>query len=478
MQRLSFTIVAFFSLIAVVAQSPHGNAMKIDCATCHNPSGWEIDRATLTFDHADTGFELEGTHSQLDCKACHTDLVFENAPNDCISCHTDVHQQTVGNDCVRCHDSNSWLVFNIPDLHEQNGFPLIGAHSDVDCASCHNSASSLAFFPLGNECIQCHQQDYLAATNPNHAASGFSTDCLECHDPMGTDWDSSGFNHDFFPLTLGHDIQDCSACHDLTNFSNISPECVACHQQDYAQTTNPNHVDANFPTDCAQCHTTNPGWMPATFDHEFFPLTLGHDIADCTECHIGGNYNNTPTDCFACHQTDYANSSNPDHEAANFPTDCAVCHTTNPGWSPATLDHGFFPLTLGHDIEDCTACHINNNYNDTPTECVACHLNDFNATTNPNHVAANFPTDCVQCHTTNPGWMPATFDHDGLYFPIYSGAHEGEWNNCIDCHTNTTNYSIFTCVTCHTLGDMNDDHDGVSGYVYESNACFACHPSP
>lgn len=550
MRRLSLTIIVLLSFFLAKAQSPHGESLVISCAECHNPSGWEIDRNSITFDHSDTGFELEGTHDQLDCTSCHSDLVFDNAPNDCISCHLDVHQQSVGNDCVRCHNSDSWLVFNIPELHEQNGFPLIGAHSDVDCASCHNSATTLTFTPLGNECIQCHQQDYLSTTSPNHATSGFSTDCLECHNPMGIDWESTGFNHDFFPLTLGHDINDCSACHDVGNFSNISPECVSCHQQDYAQTTDPNHVAANFPNDCVQCHTTNPGWMPALFDHEFFPLTLGHDIDDCTACHINNNYINTPTDCYACHQNDYAGSVNPNHVAANFPTDCVVCHTTNPGWAPASLDHNFFPLTLGHDVEDCTSCHINNNYIDTPTECVACHLNDFNATTDPNHiaanfptdcavchttnpgwipatlnhsffpltlghdlesctachinndyvntptecvachlndyntttdpnhVAANFPTDCAVCHTTNPGWMPATFNHDGLYFPIYSGAHEGEWNNCIDCHINTSNYSVFTCVTCHTQNDMDDDHSDVSGYIYESNACLSCHPNP
>lgn len=478
MRRLSFAIGLILGVVTYTfAQSPHGDGLKIDCASCHNPSGWEIEFEEMTFDHASTGFDLEGTHAQANCASCHTDLVFENTPNDCISCHTDVHEQSVGNDCMRCHSSESWLVFNIPELHEQNGFPLIGAHTDVDCAACHTSATSLKFTPMGNECIQCHLQDYNATSNPNHAISGFSTDCLECHDPMGIDWESSGFNHDFFPLTGGHDIADCSECHDITNFSNISPECVACHAEDYAQTSNPPHADAGFPTDCATCHTTNPGWVPATINHDFFPLTLGHDIEDCAACHINNNYVDTPTECVACHQDDYNASTNPNHVAAQFPTECATCHTTNPGWSPASLDHGFFPLTLGHDIGDCTACHINNNYVDTPTDCVACHLEDYNTATDPNHLAAQFPTDCASCHTTNPGWMPATFDHDGMYFPIYSGRHEGEWSQCIDCHTDPSNYSIFNCLVCHPQPDMDDRHDEVPDYIYENNACFICHPT-
>ena len=47
----------------------------------------------------------------------------------------------------------------------------------------------------------------------------------------------------------------------------------------------------------------------------------------------------------------------------------------------------------------------------------------YMATQNPNHQTSGFSTDCVACHTTNPDWTPAEFDHDGQYFPIYSGKH-------------------------------------------------------
>jgi hypothetical protein len=477
MYRLPSIIVLLLGTLPLLAQSPHGDGLKIDCAQCHNTSGWTLDYETLLFDHDTTNFELEGTHSQTDCKACHNTLVFEGAPQDCISCHVDIHNQSVGNDCMRCHNSDSWLVFTIPEIHEENGFPLIGVHTNLSCIECHTNETTLIFNPIGNECIQCHRDDYLATQDPNHPLSGFSESCDECHDPFGMDWgDITGINHDFFPLTLGHDIQDCSSCHEVSNFSNISADCFACHEDDYVQSTNPNHQAANFPIDCIQCHTTNPGWMPAILDHDFFPLTLGHDIQDCNDCHISGNFNNTPTDCFACHENDYNQTTDPNHIAAGFPTDCVQCHSTNPGWMPAILDHDFFPLTLGHDIQDCNDCHINGNFNNTPTDCFACHEDDYNQTTDPDHIAAGFPTDCVICHTTNPGWMPTTWDHDGMYFPIYSGPHEGEWNACMDCHMNPNDYSVFTCLTCHDKPQTNDEHDGVPGYVYESNACLQCHP--
>ena len=74
--------------------------------------------------------------------------------------------------------------------------------------------------------------------------------------------------------------------------------------------------------------------------------------------------------------------------------------------------------------------------------------------------------------------MPAEFkDHDSEFFPIYSGAHEGQWTECIDCHTDPSNYNVFTCISCHQNPETDDSHIGVSGYIYEDNACLACHPT-
>jgi hypothetical protein len=460
---------------SMLAQSPHGDKLKIDCNQCHNPSGWEIDVYIMRFDHDKTDFELEGAHAQTDCKACHSTLVFDEAPSDCISCHSDIHKATVGNDCMRCHTSNTWLVDNIPEIHEENGFPLVGSHSSLSCIECHVSDNDITFINIGNECISCHKDDYLATTSPDH--SNFSTNCIECHNPIGDDWDTDNIgNHDFFPLTLGHDIQDCTQCHTTSNYSDADPNCVSCHQSDYVATTSPNHNNVGFSTDCASCHTTNPGWTPATIDHDFFPLTLGHDIQDCTQCHTTSNYSDADPNCVSCHQTDYNTTTNPNHNSAGYSTDCASCHSTNPGWTPATVNHDFFPLTLGHDIQDCTQCHTTSNYSDADPNCVSCHQLDFDNTNDPNHQAANFPTDCVACHTTNPGWAPANWDHDGQYFPIYSGKHNDEWDTCFDCHTNSNDYSVFTCLTCHTQNSTNNDHSEVNDYVYESSACLQCHP--
>lgn len=406
MRRILIILVFLIPGHLVMAQSPHGEDFVMDCAACHDPSGWSVSLANVTFDHSTTHFDLEGTHALIDCRECHTSFVFDEVENDCISCHQDVHSQSVGNDCVRCHSTDNWLVDEIPELHEENGFPLLGAHTNLSCVECHINETNLRFDRIGNECISCHLDDFQTAENPNHASAGYSTDCITCHSPLAFEWTAEVVVHDFFPLTLGHDINDCAACHDLNNFSNISPECVACHVNDFTATTNPDHQALGFSNDCAACHTLDPDWNPARLDNhnDFYALNGAHaDIAnDCVACHMG-DYNNTPNTCFGCHQSDY------------------------------------------------------------------------NGADDPNHAQLGFSTDCLECHTED-AWEPSTFDHDGQYFPIFSGPHQGEWNSCTDCHTVAGNFAEFSCLGCHREPNTANKHDGVQGYIHESNACLSCHP--
>ena len=134
-----------------------------------------------------------------------------------------------------------------------------------------------------------------------------------------------------------------------------------------------------------------------------------------------------------------------------------------------------FPLTGAHRTVSCQSCHGNGVYPGKSTDCVSCHRSDYDQTTNPVHTAAGFPLDCASCHTTS-GWSGARFDHDGRFFPIYSGAHRGRWQSCAECHTNPANYAQFTCLPCHGQTETNGHHREVSGYQYDSQACYSCHP--
>jgi hypothetical protein len=255
---------------------------------------------------------------------------------------------------------------------------------------------------------------------------------------------------------------------------------VACHQTNFNQTANPNHLEAGISTDCASCHTTAPDWKPASFTihNNYYPLTGAHASTDCASCH-NGVYSNTPNTCVACHQSNFNQTTNPNHTSAGISTDCASCHTTAPDWKPASfaIHNNYYPLTGAHASTDCASCH-NGVYTNTPNTCVGCHQASYNQTTNPPHASAQFPTECETCHST-VGWVPSTFNHDGQYFPIYSGKHKDEWNTCAECHPNAGNYAVFTCISCHEHNktEMDDEHSGVSGYSYNSQACLNCHPT-
>lgn len=440
------------------------------CEECHRPTAF----TDVRFGHTDA-FPLAGAHGQIACDACHENNVFTALPTNCDACHLADYQGTTNPahpaagfplDCSQCHSlTPGWR----PADFDHDTFALTGAHTTTSCNQCHQGG---VFAGTPRDCEECHLADYNGATDPNHATAGFPTQCDACH-TTNPGWSPAELNHDFFPLTGGHVALDCAACHEGGVFQGTPDDCASCHLADYNRTSDPNHQQAGFPTTCDDCHSTNPGWTPAVLNHDFFPLTAGHSAVDCASCHENGVFQGTSTDCSTCHLDDYNAATDPNHQSAGFPTSCEDCHTTNPGWSPATVNHDFFPLTLGHSALDCTACHEGGVFTGTPATCSACHLDDYNGTSDPNHQAAGFPTSCDTCHTTNPGWSPASFDHT---FPISSGRHSGL--SCTDCHENSSNFQQFTCVSCHEHNrtDMDDEHSDVNGYVYSSASCLQCHP--
>jgi hypothetical protein len=191
---------------------------------------------------------------------------------------------------------------------------------------------------------------------------------------------------------------------------------------------------------------------------------------------VNNNYSLTSAACANCHLTDYNGTTNPNHKSAGFPQDCSVCHSTT-NWTSATFNHATtaFPLTGAHTTVTCSSCHVNNVFKGTPKDCYSCHKTEYTSVTNPNHTAAGFPTTCNTCHTTT-AWTGATFTHS--LFPIYSGNHNGKWSTCADCHTNSANYAVYSCITCHQHAQNNTDgdHKGVKNYVYSATSCYTCHP--
>ena len=467
----------------------HKRQLGANCEQCHTVRGWMVSIQQVQ--QHNNRFPLTGAHAAVDCDSCHKGAAtsqFQTLSTDCYSCHAADYKSTsnpnhvsskFSTTCQQCHGSDNWL--NAKFDHSATGFPLTGGHSAPPrlCADCHvNNNYNLS----STACVSCHLKDFQGTTTPNHAAAGFAQTCEQCHNTSS--WLNATFNHGStgFVLTGSHTVppRQCIDCHVSNNYSLTSTTCVSCHLKDFQGTSNPNHVTQNFPQTCEQCHNTS-SWLSATFDHNStgFPLTGLHTVPprQCSDCHVNNNYNLTSTACVSCHLKDFQGTTNPNHVTAGFPQTCEQCHSTT-SWLSATFNHNTtgFPLTGMHTVppRQCIDCHVNNNYNLTATACVSCHLKDFQGTTNPNHVAQNFPQTCEQCHNTS-SWLNATFNHNSTGFPL-TGSHTAPPRQCTDCHVNN-NYNLTNtaCVSCH----QQDYTNAVSPVAHVAagfpTTCETCH---
>ena len=211
------------------------------------------------------------------------------------------------------------------------------------------------------------------------------------------------------------------------------------------------------------------------FDHgkySHFKLSGKHVYIPCTGCHINSRFAGTPGACKACHMDNYQQTTAPNHAVEGFPVECQTCHVTS-GFRPAAIGHrpGLFQLTGVHATLTCSACHASGQYKGLPTTCVSCHLKNYEAATNPDHVAAGFSQDCAACHKTN-SFKGAALDHAKTSFPL-TGAHAKL--QCQSCHSNGQYNGLNTqCASCHLAryqATTNPNH--VSG-GYPTN-CAVCH---
>ena len=438
------------------------------CNRCHTPVSW----TPASFVHP-ASFPLTAGHGGVNCNSCHTTPgVFTGLSTDCVSCHLPNFQATTNpnhvaagfsTNCKSCHNTAGWQGANF--IHPAS-FPLTNGHSAQACNACHTTPG--VYTGLSTACVSCHLPQYQATTNPNHASAGFSTDCQTCHSTVA--WPNATFNHPAsFPLSNGHSGRTCVSCHTTPGvWTGLSTSCVSCHLPQYQATTAPNHAASGFSTDCTTCHTTST-WLGASFNHPAtFPLSNGHAGRACNACHTTpGVYTGLSTTCVSCHLPEYQATTNPNHAAAGLSTDCKTCHNTT-AWPGANFNHpASFPLTQAHAGRTCSQCHTTPGvYTGLSTSCVSCHLAKYQATTNPNHTAAGFPTSCQTCHTPTL-WTNGTFNHPST-FPL-TNAHAVP--PCSRCHTTPNVFTGLTptCLNCH-----RDDFQ--RGHNSQGNSnCKACH---
>lgn len=102
------------------------------CGHCHWTQG---EAKPKPFEHAGTGWVLDGFHVTLACRTCHKDVPYRKLDRDCDTCHTD------------------WSPASFD--HAVAGQVLDKSHEDADCAACHVGRK----FDRPPTCNECHNED-------------------------------------------------------------------------------------------------------------------------------------------------------------------------------------------------------------------------------------------------------------------------------------------------------------------------------
>ena len=332
----------------------------------------------MRFDHAKTRFALTGKHVQATCASCHLGNRYKDTPTQCAACHApdDVHGGARGAGCADCHQTTGWTGTRYDHL-KTSGFALTGAHSSLDCRTCHKTSNFKD--PLPRDCAGCHRSDDPHATR-------FGAGCEKCHAASG--WTPSSFDHTRdgkFELRGAHEKLNCHVCHTgVIASQKLGTECAGCHRADDVHA-------GNLDTDCAQCHGVETWRGHLQFDHDFstYPLVGLHVAVPCFACHRSTSFKDARQTCVDCHEAD-------DRHKGSLGRDCETCHSVN-GWNLWQFDHGKstkFALTGAHSKVACEGCHKQPAHlAKLSQDCAACHAED------DVHLG-QYGRQCQRCHVT------------------------------------------------------------------------------
>ncbi len=499
---------------ARIAQPPSSES----CARCHSEHNgekfllirWEPSREQ--FDHAKTGWALDGKHAALACERCHNpqrlpaeekkdiqvkDLgrTFLGLSQRCQTCHEDAHRGQLGNDCQRCHTATAWKPANGFD-HTKARFHLTGAHAQVACQKCHAplpAGAGLKFTGLAFEsCQSCH-------ADPHRGA--FQQTCEQCHNTGN--WRrvalASKFDHSRtdFPLLGKHLSVGCTQCHARGDFKKPVAHqlCLDCHRADPHGGQFATRADRG---ECAACHSVE-GFKPAKFtikEHagSAYPLLGKHAEVTCAKCHKAAGratvYKLKFAACLDCHADEHRGQ----FAAAPNLSRCEACHTVE-GYSPSgftLVKHKLtsFPLTGGHAAVACNDCHQPiarylpakvAKFRFEDASCAACHNDPHKGQFRDvkSKIASDFgASGCAACHSTRAWKDMAGFDHGKAGFELL-GTHRAV--PCAGCHQSprmeaSLKNVVFRnapqeCESCH-----EDSHAGQFAKSGKT-ACAECHNS-
>lgn len=442
-----------------------------DCHSDHHGRDFEIIHFdTTSFDHALTGYPLEGSHQELQCNACHKEefiadkelqsklSTYLGLQPGCVNCHADPHQGTLSADCSACHDQIRFRPAPGFD-HASANFQLAGAHTEVECSLCHltTTKDGMEFQQFTGidfaNCVPCHADIH---------GGKLGNDCASCHTEtsFSSIQNRETFNHNLtgYRLEGRHKAVDCYECHQVSCTDPLSHRyCYDCHADHH----NGEFTGKGRKQDCLNCHSVN-GFKPSGYtveDHRSssFPLTGAHVDVDCYSCHEKKGqlkFRNIGINCVDCHEdihkTYISNTYYPGKE-------CRSCHSTET-WATISFDHAStgFPLTGGHAGQTCRACHFGSEtghsaqqFASLDQQCTNCHSDIHYGQFESGGIS-----DCLRCHTF-ANWQASSFNHDNTNFRL-DGKHKD-----------------VACLACHV--EVNQDNRSYIKYKIERYRCEDCH---
>ncbi len=395
----------------------HGNLRDQQCASCH-PDHAGVDFALVSwpgggdsasFDHARTGWPLDGKHLKTPCADCHKPALrvtraarlserraapwgWVGLSRSCVSCHEDVHRGSLGKSCANCHSTTDFKTISTGKFnHDRTHYPLRGRHRTVACDKCHTfSGTKVTSRPFAN-CTDCHADAHAGTAT----LAGRVVGCESCH--VVDDWQPATYTvaqHRLtkYPLEGRHQLVKCADCH-VKNPAGVPPtqlgsarvwirpaaaQCRDCHGEDHGRQL-ANRADGGA---CSSCHRVD-GWTPSTFtvaQHATTRLRLEGRHAEimCSGCHgpnrtdlaplpgaqvlgrAGVALTVTEVDCAACH-TDPHKGRFAARGSRAQSQGCLACHNLR-SFRPSTADvaaHAKFSFVLdgAHRATACVGCH-------------------------------------------------------------------------------------------------------------------------
>jgi hypothetical protein len=481
-----------------------GEAKDRPCRTCHSEHNgrdfelihWPAGRSG--FDHALTGFTLEGAHRGKDCGRCHTaallaDPQVKSGANsnpartllglsrECVACHDDEHGAQLDDNCQGCHSLDAWTPAT-GFSHARTDFPLTGKHQVTACVKCHpfEAAGEASGNRIGKanangqtarysgldyaNCAPCHRDVH---------AGKFGQGCTDCHTTAGFQQIvGNKFDHAVtdYPLTGRHQRVACAKCHTSGDMTRkvAHAACRDCHKDEHGGQL-AKRADGGA---CESCHTTD-GYRPVRYgadEHAAsrYPLTGSHLAVPCNGCHTpppgqtGPRFAYAETRCQSCHR----DAHNGQLDLWVSKNGCEFCHSTET-WHRTSFDHKLarFPLEGKHREILCLKCHTVRNdstgqeavwMKPLDMECAGCHEDRHDG----QFVRAERQesrTDCRRCHSP-AGWKTLTFDHNRDARFKLEGAHSRV--ACAACHKpnpDDATHVVYKplpvdCAGCHSGG--------------------------